>query len=100
MVIVKLKIRFRPRLSLAFSKLGATPSHNSGHTATLRSAKIQQSRTSYVRKTLSEMLCLRKTKRMGEKNLKTEKVFNMTMEKVVANNHSKKRDVQMGETPL
>jgi len=40
---------------------------------------------------------------MGEKTLKTvktEKVFNMAMEKVVANNHSKKRDVQMGETPL
>jgi len=30
-------------------------SYNSGHTATLRSAKIRQSRTSYVRKTLSEM---------------------------------------------
>ena len=28
---------------------------NSGHTATLRSAQIRQSRTSYVRRTLYEM---------------------------------------------
>ena len=42
----------------------------------------------------------KKDKNDGRENLKTEKVFNMTMEKVVANNHSKKRDVQMGETPL
>jgi len=42
----------------------------------------------------------KKDKKDGRENLKTEKVFNMTMEKVVANNHSKKRDVQMGETPL
>jgi len=32
----------------------ADTSPNSGHTATLRSAKIRQSRTSYVRKTLGE----------------------------------------------
>ena len=31
-------------------------SHNSGHTATLRSAQIRLRRTSYVRKTLDEML--------------------------------------------
>jgi len=45
----------------------------------------------------------KKDKKDGRENLKTvktEKVFNMTMEKVVANNHSKKRDVQKGETPL
>jgi len=42
----------------------------------------------------------KKDKKDVRENLKTEKVFNMTMEKVVANNHSKKRDVQMGETPL
>jgi len=42
----------------------------------------------------------KKDKKDGRENLKTEKVFNMAMEKVVANNHSKKRDVQMGETPL
>ena len=40
----------------------------------------------------------KKDKKDGRENLKTEKVFNMTMEKVVANNHSKKRDVQKGET--
>ena len=40
----------------------------------------------------------KKDKNDGRENLKTEKVFNMTMEKVVANNHSKKRDVQKGET--
>ena len=33
----------------------AATSDNSGHTATLRYAQIRQSRTSYVRKTLSEM---------------------------------------------
>ena len=40
----------------------------------------------------------KKDKNDGRENLKTEKVFNMAMEKVVANNHSKKRDVQKGET--
>jgi hypothetical protein len=35
---------------LALTLLGAT---NSGHTSMLRSAQIRQSRTSYVRKTLS-----------------------------------------------
>ncbi|MFQ6088414.1 MAG: hypothetical protein ACE5K0_05895 [Candidatus Methanofastidiosia archaeon] len=29
----------------------------------------------------------KKDKKDGRENLKTEKVFNMTMEKVVANNH-------------
>ena len=63
-------------------------SYNSGHTATLRYDKIRQSRTSHIPRTLSEMLCLRKTKRMGEKTLKRKRyLINMAMEKVVANNH-------------
>jgi len=32
-----------------------TTAHNNGHTATLRSAQIRQSRTSHVHKTLSEI---------------------------------------------
>jgi len=32
-----------------------TTSDNSGHTATLRSANIRQSRTSYVRETLGDI---------------------------------------------
>ena len=65
-----------------------TASPNNGRSASLRSAKIRQSRTSHTRKTLSEMLCLRKTKRMGEKTLKRKRyLINMAMEKVVANNH-------------
>ena len=44
----------------------APTSYNSGHTATLRSAKIQQNRTSYVRNTLSEMPQARKIKNREE----------------------------------
>ena len=35
------------------------PSPNSGHTATLRSAQIRQSRTSYVRGTLGDISALK-----------------------------------------
>jgi len=36
----------------------AATSDNSGHTVTLRYAQIRQNRTSHVRKTLYERLCL------------------------------------------
>ena len=39
----------------------------------LRSAKIRQSRTSHIPRTLFETLYLRKTKRMGEKTLKRKR---------------------------
>jgi len=42
--------------------------YNSRHTATLRSAQIRQSRTSYVRKTLSEI------PEASEKNLENRKL--------------------------
>ena len=57
--------------------------------------------TSHIPRTLSEMLCLRKAKRMGEKTLKRKRCLTWLWKKVVANNHSKKRDVQNGRnTPF
>ena len=47
---------YPPRETLRhYRGLPLTGSPNSGHTAPLRSAKIRQSRTSYVRKTLDDI---------------------------------------------
>jgi len=60
-------------------------SHNSGHTATLRSAKIRQSRNSYVRRTLSEIagdgVRKRQKKRKTMKEVKQVRVVWVTKKK-------------------
>ena len=69
--------------------LNRTTSYNRAYLATVlrTSAQIPLRWTSDTLEALSEMLCIRKTKRMGRENLKTEKVFNMTMGKIVTNSH-------------
>ena len=49
-----------PTLRSLTLTLGTSPMPNSGHTATLRSAKIRQNRTSCVRKPLGDITCNKK----------------------------------------
>jgi len=62
--------------------VGAT-ADNSGHTATLRYAKIWQSRTSYVRKMLYKMAVLTSSITWGQENAKTKKINRQSSTNVI-----------------